>query len=40
MAQRRKLKPTQVERIVYGEGNGSDLAVWQTDLGSMGGLCC
>lgn len=40
IAQRRKLKPTHVERTVYGEGDGSDLAVWDTDLGRMGGLCC
>lgn len=37
---RRKLKPTHVERTVYGEGDGSDLAVFDTTLGRIGQLCC
>lgn len=37
---RRKLKPTHVERSVYGEGDGSDLTVVQTPLGNIGSLCC
>ncbi|MFF2518398.1 carbon-nitrogen hydrolase family protein [Streptomyces sp. NPDC058086] len=37
---RRKLKPTHVERTVFGEGDGSDLAVHDTPLGRVGGLCC
>jgi nitrilase len=40
VAQRRKLKPTHVERTVFGEGDGSDLAVHATDLGRVGALCC
>ena len=40
IAQRRKLKPTHVERTVFGEGDGSDLSVYETPLGRMGGLCC
>jgi nitrilase len=40
IAQRRKLKPTHVERTVYGEGDGSDLTVYDTPLGRLGGLCC
>ena len=32
IAQRRKLKPTHVERTVFGEGDGSDLTVWDTPL--------
>ncbi|WP_043181286.1 carbon-nitrogen hydrolase family protein [Burkholderia cepacia] len=40
VAQRRKLKPTHVERTVFGEGDGTDLAVWQTSLGRVGALCC
>ncbi|MDI2036467.1 carbon-nitrogen hydrolase family protein [Paenarthrobacter nitroguajacolicus] len=40
IAQRRKLKPTHVERTIYGEGDGSDLSVWDTNLGRVGGLCC
>lgn len=37
---RRKLKPTHVERTVFGEGDGSDLAVHDTELGRLGALCC
>ncbi|NUL03026.1 carbon-nitrogen hydrolase family protein [Streptomyces lunaelactis] len=37
---RRKLKPTHVERTVFGEGDGSDLSVHDTPLGRVGGLCC
>jgi aliphatic nitrilase len=37
---RRKLKPTHVERTVYGEGDGSDLTVVETPLGNIGSLCC
>jgi nitrilase len=40
IAVRRKLKPTHVERTIYGEGDGSDLSVYQTDLGRVGALCC
>ena len=40
VAQRRKLKPTHVERTVFGEGDGSDLSVWETSLGRIGALCC
>lgn len=40
IAQRRKLKPTHVERTVFGEGDGSDLTVWETPLGRVGALCC
>lgn len=37
---RRKLKPTFVERIVYGEGDGTGLSVSDTPLGRVGALCC
>lgn len=37
---RRKLKPTHVERTVFGEGHGADLAVQETPLGRIGMLCC
>ena len=37
---RRKLKPTHVERTVYGDGYGSNLNVYGTELGRIGGLCC
>ncbi|MCW7945197.1 amidohydrolase [Streptomyces hygroscopicus] len=40
VSSRRKLKPTHVERTVFGEGDGSDLAVHDTPLGRIGGLCC
>jgi aliphatic nitrilase len=37
---RRKLKPTHVERTVFGEGDGSDLAVMDTAIGHVGMLAC
>ncbi len=37
---RRKLKPTHVERTVFGDGHGNNLRVFETDLGRVGGLCC
>lgn len=37
---RRKLKPTMAERMVYGEGDGSDLSVFETPIGRIGALCC
>ena len=37
---RRKLKPTHVERSVFGEGDGSDLQVHDTALGKIGALNC
>ncbi len=37
---RRKLKPTVAERMVFGEGDGSDIQVHPTALGKMGSLCC
>ena len=37
---RRKLKPTHMERTVFGEGDGSDFQVLDTDLGRIGQLCC
>jgi nitrilase len=40
MGRHRKLKPTHVERSVWGEGDGSDLRVFDTPLGKIGGLNC
>ena len=37
---RRKLKPTHVERTVFGDGYGNNLRVHETGLGRVGGLCC
>lgn len=40
LSRRRKLKPTHVERTVFGEGDGSDMIVSETELGRVGALCC
>ncbi len=40
IARRRKLKPTHVERTLFGEGDGSDLKVVATPLARIGSLCC
>ena len=40
IARRRKLKPTHMERTVFGEGCGADLAVHDTPLGRIGMLNC
>lgn len=37
---RRKLKPTHMERTVFGDGDGSHFGVFDTDLGRIGQLCC
>jgi len=37
---RRKLKPTHVERTVFGEGDGSDVQVHDLGIGRVGGLNC
>ncbi len=37
---RRKLKPTHVERTLFGEGDGSDIEVTETTLGRIGQLSC
>jgi len=37
---RRKLKPTHVERSLFGESDGSHLRVVGTELGRLGALCC
>lgn len=37
---RRKLKSTHVERTIFGEGDGSDLKVHETEIGRLGALCC
>mgnify|MGYP001312310219 CR=1 FL=1 len=40
LAQRRKPRPTHVERNVFGDGDGSDLAVHDTPVGRLGALNC
>jgi nitrilase len=40
MGKHRKLKPTAAERLVWGEGDGSTLPVFDTDIGRLGGLIC
>lgn len=40
IARRRKLKPTHAERTVFGDGDGSDLAVHDLEIGRLGALCC
>lgn len=40
VAHRRKLKPTHVERTVFGEGDGSDIAVYDLPIGRVGALNC
>ena len=37
---RRKLKPTHQERTVFGDGDGSDFRVSETDIGRIGQLAC
>ena len=36
----RKLKPTGLERFLWGEGDGTTLTTYDTELGRIGGLIC
>jgi cyanide dihydratase len=36
----RKLKPTSAERYIWGEGDGSTMPVFDTEIGRLGGLMC
>jgi len=40
VAHRRKLRPTHVERSIFGDADGSNLAVHDTAIGRLGALCC
>ncbi|HCM77216.1 MAG TPA: nitrilase [Cytophagales bacterium] len=40
LGKHRKIKPTAAERIIWGEGDGKDLKVFNTTHGKMGGLIC
>jgi predicted amidohydrolase len=40
LGRRRKLMPTFCERMFWGQGDGTDLFVLDTDIGRIGGLIC
>ena len=40
MASIENLKPTAAERIIWGEGDGTDLMTYDTTIGNLGGLIC
>ena len=40
LGKHRKLKPTAAERLVWGEGDGSTLCTFDTEIGKLGGLIC
>lgn len=40
MGRHRKLVPTFVERMYWGSGDASDINVYETDIGRIGGLIC
>jgi len=40
MGKHRKLKPTGVERLVWGEGHSDTLIFLETEIGRIGGLIC
>ena len=40
LGKHRKLKPTAAERILWGEGDGRDLNIYETPYGKIGGLIC
>lgn len=40
VGRRRKLKATHVERILFGESDGSSIRTFDTPLGTLGALCC
>jgi nitrilase len=40
MGKHRKLKPTAAERLIWGEGDGSTMPVFHTEIGKIGGLIC
>lgn len=40
MGRHRKLMPTHEERAIWGRGDPSSLATYETDIGTLGGLVC
>jgi len=40
LGKHRKLKPTGSERLIWGEGDGSTMPVFDTEVGKIGGLIC
>jgi nitrilase len=40
LGKHRKVKPTGSERLIWGEGDGSTLTVFETPYGGIGGLIC
>lgn len=40
LGRHRKVLPTFVERAVWGNGDGTDLVSYETDIGRIGGLIC
>ena len=40
MGKHRKLMPTYTERVYWGQGDGGDIVVFDTDIGRIGGLIC
>ncbi len=40
LGKHRKLMPTHAERMIWGMGDGSDIRVFTTGLGNLGGLVC
>lgn len=40
LGRHQKIKPTGVERLIWGEGDGSSLVSFDTQIGKLGGLIC
>ncbi|MEE9252320.1 MAG: carbon-nitrogen hydrolase family protein [Thermodesulfobacteriota bacterium] len=40
LGRHRKLVPTYTERLYWGQGDGSDIRVFDTEIGRIGGLIC
>ncbi len=40
LGRHRKLMPTYTERLYWGQGDGSDITTYDTDIGRIGGLVC